>query len=94
MARLVRYLLITDLRTIEGRATLTVEELWRADLLPLGRTALYEGCHAYLASNGTEGIPCRRVGYKIFIPVALLLAWLGADAPLDTGAFEKGGRRG
>ena len=54
---------------LEDRLTVTVEEA--ASLLSLGRTAAYEA-----ARRGE--IPTRRLGRRLLVPVAALLAWLSA----------------
>lgn len=66
MAQTISRLRLEDL---EGRITLTVEEV--ASLLGLGRTAAYEA-----ARRGE--IPCRRLGRRVIVPVPALREWLGA----------------
>lgn len=57
------------LESIEGRATISVEE--SAKLLGIGRTAAYEA-----ARRGE--LPTRRLGRRLLVPVPALLEWLGA----------------
>ena len=60
------------LEDIESRLTLSIEEV--ATLLGLGRSDAYEA-----ARRGE--IPTRRLGRRVIVPVAALLAWLGGAAP-------------
>ena len=64
----------TGLDDIEGRLTLSVEEV--ASLLGLGRTATYE------AARRSE-IPSRRLGRRVIVPVPALLDWLGVSTPAE-----------
>ena len=57
---------------IEARLTLSIEEV--ATLLGLGHTGAYEA-----ARRGQ--IPCRRIGWRIVVPVPVLLNWLGDSTP-------------
>ncbi len=56
-------------------------ECLRVDDLPaitgLSRGACYAAVNVYISSGGREGIPARRVGRRIVVPVALLRQWLG-----------------
>src|SRR5262245_49249038 len=45
---------------------LTVEEAAR--VLRIGRTSAYALVRRYLATNGTEGVPVRRVGHLLRVP--------------------------
>jgi hypothetical protein len=54
---------------------LTVPEVMAR--LRLGRTTVYEQARLYLATNGAEGIPCRRFGRSLRFPAAAFDA--GAD---------------
>lgn len=47
---------------------LTVPEVMAR--LRLGRTTVYEQARLYLATNGAEGIPCRRFGSSLRFPAA------------------------
>jgi hypothetical protein len=47
---------------------LTVPEVMAR--LRLGRTTVYEQARLYLATGGTEGIPCRRFGRSLRFPAA------------------------
>lgn len=47
---------------------LTVPEVMSR--LQLGRTTVYEQARLYLATGGTEGIPCRRFGRSLRFPAA------------------------
>ena len=60
------------LHTLEGRATITVEEA--AAVLGIGRSAAYEA-----ARRGQ--LPTRRLGRRLFVPVPAFLRWLGDEAP-------------
>jgi hypothetical protein len=64
---------------------LTVAET--ATVLRIGRTAAYQLARQYLATNGVQGLPVRRVGRQLRVPKDLLEAWLGtalhAPAPSE-----------
>jgi excisionase family DNA binding protein len=45
---------------------LTVEEAAR--VLRIGRTSAYELVRRYLATNGAEGVPARRIGRQLRVP--------------------------
>ena len=45
--------------------------------LRLGRTTVYEQARLFLATGGTEGIPCRRYGRSLRFPTAELEAMAG-----------------
>jgi hypothetical protein len=47
---------------------LTVTEVMAR--LRLGRTTVYEQARLYLATNGAEGLPCRRFGRSLRFPSA------------------------
>ena len=49
---------------------LTVEEA--AAWLRVGRTCAYQLCRRYLATGGTDGVPCIRVGRLLRVPRHLL----------------------
>ena len=53
----------------------TVEEAAR--LLRIGRTAAYQLAQRYLATDGAEGMPAKRVGRQLRVPRDLLEAWVG-----------------
>jgi Helix-turn-helix domain len=57
---------------------LTVPEVMAR--LRLGRTTVYEQARLYLATNGAEGIPCRRFGRSLRFPAAAFDASGGAGA--------------
>ena len=52
--------------------------------LRLGRTTVYEQARLYLATGGTEGIPCRRFGRSLRFPAAALDTT--GDAVIDRAA--------
>lgn len=54
---------------------LTVEEAAR--VLRIGRTMAYQLAHTSLATNGAEGIPCRRVGRLLRVPSSELAELVG-----------------
>lgn len=54
---------------------LTVEEA--AALIRIGRTAAYQLARQYLATDGAEGMPVRRIGRQLRVPLELLEAWVG-----------------
>jgi hypothetical protein len=57
---------------------LTVPEVMAR--LRLGRTTIYEQARLYLATNGAEGLPCRRFGRSLRFPAAAF------DASVRDGA--------
>src|SRR5438270_6739023 len=54
---------------------LTVEEA--AELVRIGRTAAYQLARQYLATDGAEGMPVKRIGRQLRVPRELLEAWVG-----------------
>ena len=54
---------------------LTVEEA--AQVLRIGRTMAYQLAHTSLATDGAEGIPCRRVGRLLRVPSSELAELVG-----------------
>ena len=54
---------------------LKVEEA--AVLMRIGRTAAYQLANRYLATDGAEGMPVRRIGRQLRVPRELLEAWAG-----------------
>lgn len=54
---------------------LTVEEA--AAALRIGRTAAYQLARRYLATDGVDGMPVKRVGRQLRVPRDLLEAWVG-----------------
>src|SRR5581483_8401341 len=54
---------------------LTVEEA--AELVRIGRTAAYQLTRRYLATDGAEGMPVRRIGRQLRVPRELLESWVG-----------------
>jgi excisionase family DNA binding protein len=65
---------------------LTVAEA--ATVLRIGRTAAYQLARQYLATNGVEGMPVRRVGRQLRVPKDLLEAWLGTTVHASAAALE------
>jgi excisionase family DNA binding protein len=53
----------------------TVEEAGR--LLRIGRTAAYQLAQRYIATDGAEGMPAKRVGRQLRVPRDLLETWVG-----------------
>jgi hypothetical protein len=71
---------------------LTVPEVMAR--LRLGRTTVYEQARLYLATNGAEGIPCRRFGRSLRFPAAAFDARGGKGAtPNETGVVDPAGDR-
>ena len=66
---------VEDLRTLPP--TVTVERA--AKLAGISRGVAYEQARRFLASGGQTGLPCRRLGRRLLVPTALLLAWLGIE---------------
>jgi hypothetical protein len=56
---------------------LTVEEA--AEVLRIGRTLAYQLAQTSLATNGAEGIPCRRVGRLLRVPSKELALLVGGS---------------
>ncbi len=54
---------------------LTVEEA--AGVLRIGRTLAYQLAQESITTNGTRGIPCRRVGRLLRVPSRELAAFMG-----------------
>jgi excisionase family DNA binding protein len=54
---------------------LTVEEA--AELVRIGRTAAYQLARRYLATDGADGMPVRRIGRQLRVPLEQLEAWVG-----------------
>src|SRR5438128_2209226 len=48
-----------------------------ATVVGVGRQTAYAQCRRWLASNGADGIPCRRVGRLILVYRHELETWLG-----------------
>src|SRR5687768_13655057 len=65
---------------------LTVAEA--AAVLRIGRTAAYQLARRYLATNGVQGMPVRRVGRQLRVPKDLLEAWLGTTVHAPAAAPE------
>lgn len=61
---------------------LTVEEA--AVALRIGRTAAYQLARRYLATDGAEGMPARRVGRQLRVPRDLLESWIGTTLHAPT----------
>jgi excisionase family DNA binding protein len=62
---------------------LTVEEA--AKVLRIGRTMAYQLAQTSLATNGAEGIPCRRVGRLLRVPSSELAALVGGPITWPPG---------
>lgn len=65
-----------------SKDVLTVEQM--AAVLGIGRQSAYAQCRLYLASGGTDGVPCHRIGRLIRIYRAELEGWLGFPIELPT----------
>lgn len=63
---------------------LTVPEVMAR--LRLGRTTVYEQARLYLATNGAEGIPCRRFGRSLRFPAAAFDT--DASSPVADGGAQ------
>jgi Helix-turn-helix domain len=61
---------------------LTVPEVMAR--LRLGRTTVYEQARLYLATNGAEGIPCRRFGRSLRFPTAAFEAPTAGEGAMRT----------
>jgi hypothetical protein len=61
---------------------LTVPEVMAR--LRLGRTTVYEQARLYLATNGEEGLPCRRFGRSLRFPAAAFDGSVGDGATRST----------
>src|SRR5437870_524581 len=48
-----------------------------ARLLRIGRTVAYQLAQRYIATDGAEGMPAKRVGRQLRVPRDLLEAWVG-----------------
>jgi excisionase family DNA binding protein len=59
------------LASLEGKLTVSPDEV--AEVLGIGRSAVYEAIHR-------GQLPSRRLGRRLLIPVPLLLDWLGVDS--------------
>ena len=57
--------------------TITVEAAGEA--YGLSRASAYRACNLYLRTDGSEGIPCIRVGGRIVVPTAAVRRHLGLD---------------
>lgn len=68
---------------------LTVREVMA--LLRLGRTTVYAQARLYLATGGTEGIPCRRFGRSLRFPSDELARF--ADCPALTSVSKAAGQQ-
>lgn len=60
---------------------LTVEEA--GQLIGLGRSQAYVNAHAYLNSDGAEGLPCIRFGRAMRVPTAALWKLAQLEIVLD-----------
>jgi excisionase family DNA binding protein len=67
----------SSISSIAGRVTITVPEA--GDLLGVGRTAAYDA-----VARGE--LPALRIGRRILVPVAPLLAMLGVDSQMTAPA--------
>jgi len=65
---------------------LTVEEA--AAALRIGRTAAYQLARRYLATDGADGMPVKRVGRQLRIPRDLLEAWIGTALHAPTPSSD------
>lgn len=63
---------------LSSRLVLTVDELVALEGMP-SRPVVYRELSRYLDSGGEAGLPARRLGRRIVIPVPELLAWLGLE---------------
>lgn len=58
---------------------LTAEEVM--DHLRLGRTFVYEQARLYLATDGAQGLPCRRFGRILRFPLDEIDRYAGTQRP-------------
>lgn len=73
--------------TSRSKDVLSVEQM--AGIVGVGRQTAYAQCRRWLASNGADGIPCRRVGRLILVYRYELETWLGfpIEAPSNVEAI-------
>src|SRR5690242_13130185 len=65
---------------------LTVEEA--AAALRIGRTAAYQPARRYLATEGADGMPARRVRRQLRIPRDLIESWIGTTLHAPTPSSD------
>ena len=70
---------LDDLRGLPP--TISVEQA--GEILGLSRPSAYAAGHRYLESNGAEGLPVLRLGRRMRVPTARLLAMLGMGDAID-----------
>jgi hypothetical protein len=58
-----------------GKAFISAKDV--LGLIPISRPTAYMEMNRYVETGGTAGIPCRRIGRRLLIPVGPFLAWCG-----------------
>jgi hypothetical protein len=70
----------------ERKEFLTASEVM--ELLRLGRTTVYQQARLFLATGGTEGIPCRRYGRSLRFPACELHAMVSEPRTVRPSAAK------
>jgi Helix-turn-helix domain len=78
---------LREVRSVaERKEFLTAAEVM--ERLRLGRTTVYQQARLFLATGGTEGIPCRRYGRSLRFPAAELDAMVSEPRALPPRAAK------